>query len=189
MYRAKGSILALFVFYVIFGVFCLLLALFAAMFAYFSLSVEPISLGVAGLGLAFAVVGILGVVAALGEIRLLRCLKRMQIVLSAITDTPVSVVAANWGVSVEEAEKMLKTMIRRKHIRKVSLDTVNHRLVLYGKLYYGEHFYRRADLVIKQVREKPVMVEVECESCGATNTIEKGRRSRCAYCDSVTEVK
>ena len=188
MFRSNRAVRALSVFYKIFGIFCVLWGMFWAFFVYYCL-IEPTSISITGFGVLCVIVGISGVVVALGEIRLLRRMESMQAILSSITDTPISVIAATWGVSVEKAEKLVQTMIRRKHLRKVGVDLVNHRIVPFSKLYYGENSYRRADLNIHQAKEVPVMAEVECEHCGALNTIEKGRRGRCEYCDSVIEIK
>ena len=171
MFRSNKTVRVLSVIYKIFGVFCLLWSMFWALFIYYCL-MEPTSISITGFGVLCVIVGISGVVVCLSETRLLRRMKKLQIILSPVADTPFSVIAREWGVSVETAEKVLKRMIRRGHLKQVRLDMVKHLVV---PLY-------------KPFRQEPVMIEVKCMHCGATNTIEKGKNSRCEYCDSAIEM-
>jgi len=191
MYRSKGAVRALAVLYSFLGIFCVFWTLFFSVFVYFCLFIEPSEeVYIAGFGVVCVFVGVCGAVVSAKEKRLLKRLKSMQVILSPVADTPVSVVAREWGVSLENAEKTVKKMIRRGHLRQVRIDALNHKVVPLHKPYHGETVYRRADIMQPQPAVKEtVLVEVKCEQCGASNTVEKGKTGRCEYCDSVIDSK
>ena len=172
MFRSNRTVRILSVVYKIFGIFSALWSVFWVLFIYYCL-MEPTSLSITGFGAVCVIVGIGGVVVCIRETRLLRRMKSLQVILSPVADTPFSVIAREWRVSSEKAEKQLKKMIRRGHLKSVRLDIQAHQVV---PLY-------------KQMVKEPVMAEVECAHCGAANTMEKGQTGRCVYCDSVLEAK
>jgi len=174
MFRSNRAVKVLSVLYKLLGIFCVLWTLFFMSFVYFCLFVEPSEeVYIAGFGVVCVVVGFGGIVVSVMESRLLHRMKSLQIILSPVSDTPISVIAREWKVSLERAEKQLKKMIRRGHLKSVRLDMSGYQVVP----------------LHKPVIKEPVMVEVECENCGGTNTIEKGKTGRCVYCDSAIKLK
>ena len=172
MFRSSRTVRILSVIYKFFGIFCALWSVFWVLFIYYCL-IEPTDISITGFGIICVIVGISGVVVCISENRLLRRMKKLQIILSPVSDTPISVISREWRLSSEKTEKQLKKMIQKGHLKSVRLDMQEHQVV---PLY-------------KPIVKAPVMVEVECENCGAANTMEKGQTGRCVYCDSVLKAK
>ena len=128
-------------------------------------------------------VGLAGILVLVQEMRLLRRMKKLQIILSSVEDTPVSIIAREWGVSLNDAEKALKRMIRRKHLRRVRMDMRNHQVVPMDKPYGGRVSEQQME------RTPSAMIDVICRNCGATNRVAQGEAAKCAYCDSALRAR
>lgn len=178
MYRSKGSLLALSVFYKIFGITGLLWTLFFSYFVWFCLYIEPTTdRFIIGFGVICVIAGIFWIVVCIAEDRLLRNYKDYKKVLLEDEEHSVLTLVKKLGVSEESVQKNLTKMIRRKHLVGVKLDQEKRHIIPINA--------KRMEKAAPAFQKKPVMVDVTCEHCGAPNTVERGETARCEYCDSV----
>lgn len=178
MYRSKGSLLALSVFYKIFGITGLLWTLFFSYFVWFCLYIEPTEdRFIIGFGAVCAITGILWIAVCIAEDKLLRDFKDYKEVLLKDDEHSVLSLVKAQGISEEKVQKNLTKMIRRKHLVGVKLDP--------EKRYIIPVNAKREEKVVPVFPIKPVMIDVTCEHCGAPNTVQRGETARCEYCDSV----
>ena len=178
MYRSKGSLLALSVFYKISGIMGVLWTLFFSYFVWFCLFVEPATdRFIIGFGVVCVIVGIIWIMVSLAEDKLLRDYKDYkEIILNDEEHSVLSLVKA-LGIPEEKVQKNLTKMIRRKHLVGVKLDQEKRHIIPINA--------KRAGAAMPVFQKNPVMVDVTCEHCGAPNTVCRGETARCEYCDSV----
>lgn len=178
MYRSKGSLLALSVFYKILGITGLLWTLFFSYFVWFCLYIEPTTdRFIIGFGVICVIAGIFWIVVCIAEDRLLRNYKDYKKVLLEDEEHSVLTLVKKLGVSEESVQKNLTKMIRRKHLVGVKLDQEKRHIIPINA--------KRMEKAATAFQKKPVMVDVTCKHCGAPNTVERGETARCEYCDSV----
>ena len=178
MYRSKGSLLALSVFYKIFGITGVLWTLFFSYFVWFCMAVEPTEdRFIIGFGVVSVIVGIFWIIVCLAEDKLLRNFKEYKKVLSEEEERSILSLAKKLGVPEENVQRNLIKMIKRKHLIGVKLDQ--------EKRYIIPINAKREEKATPVFQKKPVMFDVTCEYCGAPNTVERGATARCEYCDSV----
>ena len=95
----------------------------------------------------------------------------------------IAAVAEAAGLTKKDAEKALKRMIRRKHLRRVRMDMRNHQVVPMDKPYGGRVSEQQME------RTPSAMIDVICRNCGATNRVAQGEAAKCAYCDSALRAR
>ena len=178
MYRSKGSLLALSVFYKVFGIMGVLWTLFFSYFVWFCLFVEPTTdRFIIGFGVVCVIVGIIWIMVSIVEDKLLRDYKDYKEILLKDEEHSVLSLVKALGIPEEKVQKNLTKMIRRKHLVGVKLDQEKRHIIPVNA--------KGAGTAMPVFQKKPVMVDVTCEHCGAPNTVCLGETARCEYCDSV----
>ena len=178
MYRSKGSLLGLSIFYKLFGIMGMLWTMFFSYFVWFCLFVEPTEdRFIIGFGAVCAITGILWIAVCIVEDKLLRDFKDYKEVLLKDEEHSVLSLVKALCISEEKVQKNLTKMIRRKHFVGVKLDQ--------EKRYIIPVNAKRSGTAMTDFQKKPMMIDVTCEHCGAPNTVERGATARCEYCNSV----
>ena len=178
MYRSKGSLLALSIFYKVFGIMGVLWTLFFSYFVWFCLFVEPTTdRFIIGFGVVCVIVGIIWIMVSIVEDKLLRDYKDYKEILLKDEEHSVLSLVKALGIPEEKVQKNLTKMIRRKHLVGVKLDQEKRHIIPVNE--------KGAGTAMPVFQKKPVMIDVICEHCGAPNTVCRGETARCEYCDSV----
>lgn len=178
MYRSKGSLLALSIFYKVFGIMGVLWTLFFSYFVWFCLFVEPTTdRFIIGFGVVCVIVGIIWIMVSIVEDKLLRDYKDYKEILLKDEEHSVLSLVKALGIPEEKVQKNLTKMIRRKHLVGVKLDQEKRHII--------PVIAKRTGTAMPVYQKKPVIIDVTCEHCGAPNTVCRGETARCEYCDSV----